>query len=691
MKKFLYILSILLMLAGIFSILSGADLLRIITLHHHLRYIIGGIAFTVLGIALCIRVYKKKTVLPVFYKGRVTLHDHRDRSWLKQPEFVFLIIALLSGAFLCFLIPNQAGFDEGDHMAYIWELSNGYFIPNQGLSKGPYYPGAFADISYRNQRFYYPVDPNYFAIYGNERIDLSVFLDYQTRSSYLPTLYLPQAFVMGLLGRIYNAPALVIFYTCRALYLLGYILLTFFAIRLISYGKWLLAVLALAPMAMFQASTVSPDAYTNGACFLFLAWMLKLAFQDQPIGWRQFWVTVGVTTLLLSVKLDGAFLLPLFLLLFWKSFQSKKMLPLLGAAVLFLFSVLSIGWNLLVYSTFYQNRSGYSIAGQLSFIATHLVQFGGIFLRNIISNGFIYLRDWIASYGYGDAHVPTITYLPFLLALAIAWLFSAPSRPIAIRTRLILIFGGIFGSICTILIFYLTLNLVGATTIGNVLGRHFVPILPLLIFGLVPGRMLVSRKAVWLALAALGIGAVLALAFFMSGIYLSFYTYCGASLYTPGLCYQPHYKNWDRNAYSTPPVTQNVTLEQSFEAQCSPFHTIRVWNNSPALTMPGETMFTLKSGDGSVLSNVLVSNRSIAGLGWVEVSFPPIIDATGKQFEIVITSDVVEAKSALSFDVSDRRYYRWGMSVNGEPEEDDLIFQYGCAPLTLSDLIHQKP
>jgi len=111
---------------------------------------------------------------------------HRFFFSLKQPEWVFLIVALLSGIGLCFLIPTQSGFDEITHLARIWEISGGYLIPNQKFSQGPNLPMAFSEISYRNQFFYDPVDPNFFAKYGDERIDWNNFTNHQTQSVYFP-------------------------------------------------------------------------------------------------------------------------------------------------------------------------------------------------------------------------------------------------------------------------------------------------------------------------------------------------------------------------------------------------------------------------------------------------------------------------------------------------------------------------
>src|SRR5512133_2880654 len=194
-------------------------------------------------------------------------------DWLCRPEILFALIALLIGGGLCFLIPPGAGFDEITHLARVWEISGGYPIPNQKLSQGPYLPMAFSEVSYRNRFFNTPLERDYFTRNAGKKIDWNNFTDHETRSVYFPLSYLPQAVVTGLLGRVLDAPVLWIYYLCRLLELLFYGLGVDFALRLIPFGKWLLAALALAPMALFQAGTIGTDPYTNAASLLYLAWI----------------------------------------------------------------------------------------------------------------------------------------------------------------------------------------------------------------------------------------------------------------------------------------------------------------------------------------------------------------------------------------------------------------------------------
>ena len=607
---------------------------------------------------------------------------------LRRPEWIFILIALTSGIGLCFLIPMESGFDENTHMARIWEISGGYLIPNQRLSQGPYLPAAFMDVSYPNNFFFDPVNPNYFEFYRNKRIDWNNFLDQQTRSVYFPAMYLPQAFITGLLGRVLDAPVLFILYSVRMLYLLGYILLTFFAIRLIPFGKWLLTVLALAPMTIYQASIISPDAYTNGVCFLFVAWILRTALQEKPITWRQLWVTIVITALLLSVKVNSIFLLPLLLLLVWKRFESKKMLLIMVGAVIILFAGLGIGWNLIAYSRYYLNDADYGAIGQTAFILSHPGQFMLTFIHDIATHGAMYLQDWIAIYGYRAGQVPIITYILVGGLILFSLLISPMTPPINRKTRILLILTGIIGSFFTILVLYLTFNPIGSTEITGVQGRYFIPIAPVLLLGLIPGKKIRHEKVIGAAPLVVGIATGLALVLYMAGVYLSFYVTCGTSAYTPGLCYQPVYKNWESNSPLTQTVTKDVVLQQRFEAICTPLESFRVWSASPSTDPSGETHIVLRdAANGAVLVEELVDNKMVRDYAWVETIFPPIEGTDGRQFILEITSDISQPTAGIAFGVTARREYKYGLIINGNPANYDLMFQYGCKPITIIDAI----
>ena len=92
-------------------------------------------------------------------------------------------------------------------------------------------------------------------------------------------------------GRVLDLPALKVLFAMRFAGLLTYIVLVWLAVRLIPYGKWVLAILVLSPMAIFQASTVSTDAISNGLGFLFIGGCLSVASRSQ-VKWKE-WIALA--------------------------------------------------------------------------------------------------------------------------------------------------------------------------------------------------------------------------------------------------------------------------------------------------------------------------------------------------------------------------------------------------------------
>ena len=607
----------------------------------------------------------------------------RLQSVLKQPEGVFFVVALVLGVILCFLIPPGAGFDETTHLARLWEISGGDLIPNQKLSTGPFFPLAFFEVSYRNRFFYTPLEPDYFQQNWNRVIDWDVFIDHQTRSVYFPLIYLPQAFVVGLLGRVIDAPVLLIYYLNRLLECLGYILLAFFAIRIIPFGKWVLGFLALAPMALFQAATISTDSYTTGISFLFVAWVLAMRFQEKPFTKKQIWLTVGLTALLFSAKPATIFLVILLILLPRQKFSSKRSWILLIGSVVVLFGILVVGWNIVAYSKFYGNVQGYSVSDQLGFILSHPVAFLKIFLNDFSVHGETYLKEWVGIYAYNVGRVPPAVYVVFSLALVVVWLLDVAPVSIDRITRFVLIGVFLFGYLFTVMLLYLSVNRTGSEFIEGVQGRYFTLVAPLFFLGLIPSRHLVSwfsKMGTVPAAIPMLASTLVILALYFGGLYFSFYVTCGISYYTPGLCYQPPYKNWDPNAQFSPPIAADTTLQQSFTAVCSPIRSVRIWSSSPEDGASSVTELIVRDvASNAVVISEELSNALAPDRQWLEVRFPPVDQAVGKQYAIELSSTETNGERALRFAITARREYTVGQfTINSKAMESDLVFQYGC-------------
>jgi hypothetical protein len=242
----------------------------------------------------------------------LAIKDKVKNIQIAKVEIALLVFLLLFGIPMIVLIPPGAGYDEEDHLVRVWEMSAFSFIPGQMSPQEMKYPTLFRDFAYRQQGRTGVLGSEFWERYVRASLDEYGFVrrEINTKSVYSPPLLLPQALVMRILGRHSGLSALFIFYACRFASLLSYLLLVWLAMRLIPFGKWILLVLAITPMALFQAATISPDAISNGIGFLFIAGCLK-ATEYEEIDWKECGNLIFLIVLLFLAKLN---LIPLVLL-----------------------------------------------------------------------------------------------------------------------------------------------------------------------------------------------------------------------------------------------------------------------------------------------------------------------------------------------------------------------------------------
>jgi len=197
------------------------------------------------------------------------------RRTLSPPER-FVIVALLAfGLVACLATPISAGYDEETHFIRAWEMAHLHFIPNEQLGSRLPFPALYWELSYRRQPIVEAADPGLWSKYGSLPLDAHdyVYANVETRSVYSPALLLPQALALRYLGLSLKLPALPVYYACRIAGLLSYLILGWLAVRLIPFGKWLLAVLVVSPMALYQArSALIPSPMESAFSLWALSW-----------------------------------------------------------------------------------------------------------------------------------------------------------------------------------------------------------------------------------------------------------------------------------------------------------------------------------------------------------------------------------------------------------------------------------
>ncbi len=619
--------------------------------------------------------------------------------WIKSlsaPEIFLLIMLLVFGSVACLSIPISAGYDEETHFVRAWEMAHLYWIPNEQLGGKLPFPAIYWELSYRRQPIVEAVPPGLWSQYGSLRMDAHdyVYSNVVTRSVYSPLLLLPQAFVLRYLGLSLDLPALFVYYACRFAGLLSYLVLCWAALRSIPFGKWLLAVLMVSPMALFQASSISADTISNGIGFLFLGASLGLAAKEQ-LSWKHWLLLIGLIALLFMAKVNLLFLVLLpFLLIRPSRYQMRAGYQLLGAATVLLFLLEVAGWNVLAYSHFTRMLEGASPTGQIQYILSAPLNFIRIIAADIWTNGLAYLQGWVGVYGYNYWPVPAVTYVLYPLAVTAALLVSSrevragtvnkvDSTLIGQRvTTVVLTALFVAGVLLTIVSLYVAFTPVGSQFVAGVQGRYFTPVMPLLLLGLagwLPTTGLTGRifRANMQPVARWTTGlAIAALALYAGGMVLSYHVPCGSEYYQPGLCFQPVYKNWAPDAASSPAVGPSMMLTQEILPKCNEMQEVDVWVNSPG-DPAGTAQFTLRSSQGEALViQKSFNNADLPENGWMRLVFQPQAASQDNLYLLTVSGSSpngIRVGYSLRADYTDGKLYQNGTAVS-----QDILFQYGC-------------
>jgi len=600
-----------------------------------------------------------------------------DNRRLHGAEIYLLIVLLVFGIAACFLLPTSGGYDEEQHLIRVWEMSDYTFLPNEKLGNKMPFPRVYWEMSYRRQFIVRAVEPDFWQKYGSLSLDAHDYIyDINTRSVYSPPLLLPQALVMRFLGRSRQWPALIVYYACRLIGLFSYLLLSWLAVRLIPYGKWVMAIAASSPVAILQAATISPDTISNGIALLFIGAALAIAAKKE-LQWRGLASLIFLFLVLFWGKINivPLALLP-FLILQPSQFKTRHGYIILLAAVVGLFSLEVVGWNLFAYSRYYDALPGADAAGQVKFILAHPFRFPATLAGNVWMNGIDYLRAWIAIYGLDYWPVPAWTYYLYAAGLLAALLVEEHDNLPSKRTRIALAIVFMAAFLWTIVSLYLSYTPVGSDVILGVQGRYFIGIMPLLFLAVIclPGLNL-PRIPVYLPMLFGG----MSLAVYIAGMYLSYHVPCGSQFYRGGLCYQPNYKNWAPNELYSPPVSARLSLKQEIHSECSGMTELRVWTDASGADPDGTTEFELTDASrGRKLISVRTLNYKLPDKNWYTLNFPPDWDSMGRLYLLTIREDV-NGIIGPKFSYSLQPEYPEGkLYENDTAISQDLIFQAGC-------------
>ncbi len=394
-------------------------------------------------------------------------------------ETIFVIIALIIGTIFCYTNLIFTKYDEHAHFWRAYEISAGSIV------SGEYevLPQSIFDVIVDEDGVYKIEDESSYE-YALSRVGTK--LDPTNTTTKLvgstakisPFSYLPQ--IIGItIGRICNLNPTVIGLYGRFTNLFVYILLIYYAIKLLPNKKWknILMVIALLPMSLNLAASLSPDATLISTSFLAISYILNLKYRKEKVKWKD---TIILGLLIMMATMCKIVYMPIYLLLLLipkEKFNNNKDRLIKAVAILIMIITPIIIWNTMpepkeevelrtntteqIYFTLSDPIRDVIVACNTLGLKTPeylYTMVGGWNTPYIISSIFMVLLFISASYEEKDPDKNQLSKKDKIIIIVVCGIIS------------LLIFAGL----------YVTWSKAQSMIVEGVQGRYFLPILPLL-------------------------------------------------------------------------------------------------------------------------------------------------------------------------------------------------------------------
>ncbi len=391
-----------------------------------------------------------------------------------KPEQVFLYVVPFFCILFTLVMPISKGHDETIHWYKVYEQAEGRFLGTQEqvyLPKGVIQAFQIEDIQTK--------ETSYTSIFEEKEDtidDQRVTLRTRT-ATYSPITYLPQIISVKITSLFINN-ATILAYIARLSNIVVCLLLLYKAIKIIPYGKNVILLISLIPIAIEGFSTISADGMTISSSILLISYILKLREERQTLITGKQIAILGVLSVVVAIS--KTVYLPLVGMLFLlpkEKFQSTKKKNLILVGLLSVAALVDIGWYFMNGLTTTAINNAAII--QKGILMTDPIGTIQLFLYTMISRFSIYFNEVFGGKLGWNEYVD-ILMVPYLLAFTLFAVsicgkekktnFSVLEK-IGIGMVVIAIIGLVF------LAMFIEWSVPGLEYIAGVQGRYLIPIL----------------------------------------------------------------------------------------------------------------------------------------------------------------------------------------------------------------------
>lgn len=413
---------------------------------------------------------------------------------------MFLLLAATSGLAFIVLEPPLQAFDEIQHYERAYQLSTGNLFSDRVQIRTPdgiqtgyggRLPGHLVDVVTKSWATSEDAKSGHrFRTVGqlwrnpshDERL---VPVRFDNTAMYGPAAYAPEVLAIWL-ARTGGLPDIGQVYAARIAELLSWLILMLVAIRIAPVGREIFFVLAVNPLAIWQAMTMSPDAIGAGLLALCVAILLRLRTLQLPIARSPHaGLLVSLTVAILAACTIKVSYLPMAgLLLFVPGGLWRRNWRLLVGGAIF---AVALSWHVAVLpvsaglAEFHHLTAGVVDSHQqMTHILNHLPWFIGVVLWNILGwNSIFWGDDYVVQLSFTT--IPRWAPYVWMALLVYAVTLKRPEAVIEKWRRERATVGGLIaiGATSAFMVvgaLYVGWSYVGSGTIMGIQRRYWIPL-----------------------------------------------------------------------------------------------------------------------------------------------------------------------------------------------------------------------
>ena len=393
-------------------------------------------------------------------------------------EKIFLFIALLLGIMFIAILPPGQSPDEVTHFQRAYSISDGIFVPGEVEGTGGRVGNEIpigTDFLLRE-----PMHGTYLEIV--DRIDDDTEEKkpqvYTSAALYSFICYIPQI-IGALIGKLLGFSVLGISYLMEIFNFIVWVFLVYYAIKFIPKFKSVVLFVALLPITLQEATSLSPDALTIGLSIFFISYIIYLAYGRKKELKKGDYIILSACSLLIGFcKIVYLPLILLLLLIPEAKFKTKRR-RWLFLGILFVFvAAVNLAW--LAFSSRYliEYKSGVNSKEQLMGIIGNPFRYLMVMFRSACVHSQLWLSNMLGmSLGSFKFNLPSVLFVQKSESLV----YKKADRWI-----ILFVFLAIFVLILTSL--YMQWTPYGEDLIDGVQGRYYLPILMLVPLIVCPTR-----------------------------------------------------------------------------------------------------------------------------------------------------------------------------------------------------------